>query len=454
MAFNGSGWTDVHHYAANGDVDRLRQLDDSELTKTTVVLKQTAMHIAVLKNQSQVVNYLIERCPTMIAEEDANNQNALYCAVFHKQTYLVGKLAACFPHLIDKPSSNTLSPIEYAVRENYMACTAAMLVHNPDVARTFLTIEQKTLLHIAVEMCDINMVEFVLALIPQSLVIAQNESGWTALHDAINCGLKMVQLVYSANPAAVHIYNSDHETPVLMAGDHGDNAAILDYFLRVAPSSVEHSYSNGCSLLHYAPNVDVAKTIVKLKPTLIDSQNNDGNTPLHLAVRDVVSFLLTCKPSLVYVKNNDGLTPLHYANQMSDFELAHAILSFKPNLVDTNHNGTTVLHVALSIDGDGLFNGDGLLAQVFCNHMSNLYCKNAEGNTPYHLALELRHDYAIQLFKKHLTIDMMVETDTFNDTPFLVACLSVHLLPELVDIVFASIGIEQTNKPKKRRIEE
>lgn len=446
--FNSSGWTDVHYYAANGHVDRLRQLDESELTKTTLVLKQTAMHIAILQNQSQVVNFLIERCPTMIAEEDLNHGNALYYAVFHKQTYLVGKLAARFPHLIDKTSSGVMSPIEHAVCKHYMAGAAAMLVHNPCVARAFVTTGKETLLHIAVESCDISMVEFILALIPQSFVLAQNESGWTALHYAINCGLEMVQLVYSANPAAIHIYNSNHETPALMVGDHEDNAAILSYFLRVAPSCVEHLNANGCSLLHLVPNVDLAETIIKLKPTLIDSQNNDGNTPLHSAVCDVASFLLTCKPSLVYVKNNDGDTPLHYANRMSDFELVRAILSFKPDLVDTNDYGTTVLHVATLIDGDGV------LAQVFCNKKSNLCCKDCNGNTPYHLALKLRHDYAIQLFKRYLTIDMMVETDTFNDTPFLVDCLSVHLLPELVDIVFASIGIEQTNKPKKRKIEE
>lgn len=61
MMYNGSGWTDVNYYAANGDVDRLRQLDESKLTKTTQVLKQTAMHIVVLKNQSQVVNFELVR---------------------------------------------------------------------------------------------------------------------------------------------------------------------------------------------------------------------------------------------------------------------------------------------------------------------------------------------------------------------------------------------------------
>ena len=33
MSLNNCGWVDVHRYAANGDVDQLRKLNMTELTK-------------------------------------------------------------------------------------------------------------------------------------------------------------------------------------------------------------------------------------------------------------------------------------------------------------------------------------------------------------------------------------------------------------------------------------
>ena len=94
---------------------------------------------------------------------------------------------------------------------------------------------------------------------------------------------------------------------------------------------------------------------------------------------------------------------------------------------------------------------DKLLSQVFCNRMSNLYCANKYGNTPYHIALGSRNDFAIALFKQHLTIEMMVETDTFTDTLLLTDCLSNHILSELVDIVYSFIGIEQQHHTNTKR---
>lgn len=441
-------WMDVHHYAANGDMDRLRQLDLSELTKITH-WNRSAMHIAVSEKQNQVVDYLIERCPTLIAFEDLSNENALYYAVTLRELYMVGKFAANAPHLIDKTSGNTVSPIAHAIRTRYLVGVAAMLVHKPEVAITFVNANKNTLLHLAVQSCDISMVEFVLSIIPPSLVIAQNDGGFTALHDAVFCGLNMVQLVYSANPAAVHCRDLEQRTPAHRAVEYDDedDAAVLKYFLRVAPSVVEHVYGDGYTLLHHATNINVAETIVKLKPDIIDINDNYGNTLLHVASsHDMALFLLKCKPSFVDIKNNDGDTALHVAYRYSGFSVVKAILSFKPDLVDTNNDGTTVLHIAISIDDYNI------LAQVFCSRMSNLYCKDCNGHTPYHLALQKRNNCAIQLFKQHLTIDMMVETHTFTETHYLTDCLLIHLYPELIDIVFAFVGLEK--QTKKRKIED
>ena len=149
---------------------------------------------------------------------------------------------------------------------------------------------------------------------------------------------------FRQNPDAIYIRNWNQRTPVLLVGDRVGCASMLSYFLQVAPDTVEHTYDDGSTLLHSVANIDIAKTIFKLKPQLIDVVDCQGNTPLHHATcRDVALCLLECKPSLVYVKNSDGQTPLHYAES----DVARAILRFKPDLVDTDEHGCTVLHVAI-----------------------------------------------------------------------------------------------------------
>ena len=107
------------------------------------------MHIAVLKKQHEVVTYLMERCPDMIAFEDSSGQNALHYAITHKQNYMVRQFAAHSPALIDKTNTDAKSPIEHAIRSNYFGGVVAMLSHKPEVPNVFVTSDtHDTLLHL------------------------------------------------------------------------------------------------------------------------------------------------------------------------------------------------------------------------------------------------------------------------------------------------------------------
>src|ERR1017187_9440312 len=72
-----------------------------------------------------------------------------------------------------------------------------------------------------------------------------------------------------------------------------------------------------CGEIHDAAkagDLEKVSALLKDKPDLVSSKNNDGSTPLHLAATKgdwkVVELLLASKAE-VNAKDNSGVTPLH-----------------------------------------------------------------------------------------------------------------------------------------------
>ncbi|XP_065361070.1 nuclear factor NF-kappa-B p110 subunit [Calliphora vicina] len=138
-------------------------------------------------------------------------------------------------------------------------------------------------------------------------------------------------------------------------------------------------------------------------------QDSDGNTALHLAVREkdlkcLESFINSEMSLNLNHLNDDGFTPLHLAIRDNNYEIVAKLLKFDANTVTTtcSKDGSTALHMAVQQQNLKLVNlildNSPLISAI-------LYANNRAGYTPLDLAKQLvtSDEQAKQILSKLLT---------------------------------------------------
>lgn len=126
-------------------------------------------------------------------------------------------------------------------------------------------------------------------------------------------------------PSAVYLKDKEGFTPLHVAAWMGHVDVIHD-MLQACPDSAELTDKNGRTFLHVAVNCGHEAVVTYLlgSPILagiVNDQDKDGNTPLHLAViAGNPNLTILCSGDIeMNIANNDGYTP---------FDLAMGITSF------------------------------------------------------------------------------------------------------------------------------
>ncbi|RDX69201.1 Ankyrin repeat-containing protein BDA1, partial [Mucuna pruriens] len=158
-------------------------------------------------------------------------------------------------------------------------------------------------------------------------------------------------------------------------------------------------------------HVRFATEITRLKPSFAWKLNEQGFTPIHLAMqhdqkRMVLRFVDMDK-ELVRAKGREGITPLHVASQTGDIDLlAHFLLACPNSIEDVTVTSETALHIALRYQQyEALHVLVGWLkrtrqkgARILENTILNW--KNDQGNTILHVSTLTNDSTAIQLLVK------------------------------------------------------
>ncbi|CAA7049204.1 unnamed protein product [Microthlaspi erraticum] len=92
--------------------------------------------------------------------------------------------------------------------------------------------------------------------------------------------------------------------------------------------------------------------LMVLKPSFAKKLNEDGFSPLHLAVEnkqaELALELVKFDPSLVRIRGRGGMTALHLVAKEGDVDLLTEFLQACPESIrDANANGETALHIAV-----------------------------------------------------------------------------------------------------------
>ncbi|KAJ9147639.1 hypothetical protein P3X46_029776 [Hevea brasiliensis] len=151
------------------------------------------------------------------------------------------------------------------------------------------------------------------------------------------------------------------------------------------------------SPLHFAASAgctEFAMEIMKLMPSFAWKLNQDGFSPIHLALQNeqsqVVLGLLQLDGLLVRIKGRQGITPLHYVARSGNINLLAAFLSVCPKSIeDVTSRNETALHIALR---SNMYEAFQFLLHWVC-HEEDFYLKkkfldhkDVEGNTLLHIA--------------------------------------------------------------------
>ena len=218
---------------------------------------------------------------------------------------------------------------------------------NPDHA----SYAQESLLYIACQFGYIEMAQMLIAL--GASVVFQSPNGRSPLHGAAYSGsLPCLELLLQ-NDADISVSDLSGDTPLHTAAQQG-HAAFAKMLLHLKPTSVSIRNVCGQSALHRASQGGFCEIIeILLKAdAILDSVDNEGFTPLHIAVKagnaKAVKILLESKADPNLTSTESGLAPLHSAaRQTAGVQLIQLLHAAGADVAVRDQKGRSVLHHAI-----------------------------------------------------------------------------------------------------------
>ena len=391
------------------------------------------LHIACQWDDVDIVRYLItdERCNPNVQSSTSKN-TPLHIAAMYGQDHTIIQLLCkeCNPNTQNKEGD---TPLHLAASSNKPAVVSKLLAH---------------------QQIDVN---------------AQNKKGNTPLHMACyRKSLDIIKLLLERK-CITNIPNKKGTTaqyiPLNEDGDcllhiacQWDDVDIVRYLVideRCNPN-VQSSTSKNTPL-HIAAMYGQDHTIIQLlcKECNPNTQNKEGDTPLHLAASSnkpaVVSKLLAHQQIDVNAQNKKGNTPLHMACYRKSLDIIKLLLERKCITNIPNKKGTTAQYIPLNEDGDCLLHiacqwGDvNIVRYLIIDERCDVNIQNRYLNTPVHIACQMGNMGIVQYILTHVTFYLDTQ-NTHQNTPLHIACYMKSM-----DIIKVFLEMNSsTNIPNKK----
>ncbi|CAB0030422.1 unnamed protein product [Trichogramma brassicae] len=326
--------------------------------------------------------------PIQIDAQDNRGWTPLYSAVVHANVYL-------FIFLLDKganpniPNAEAMTPLHTICQRYDFERLVKMLVECSHAKKQPLHID------------------------------AQDKLGWTPLQWALNCNHRKLVQALLRNGANPNLANREGHTPLHICCVRSDDYALAEMLLKICEEDyqlvdVDARDRRGDTPLHLALHYGNSNTAELLLRHGADPRvaNAQELTPLHIICknncvgRDLVNTLIELgkdnfQPVLINAQDNNGNSPLHLALLYNRTSLIEPLLrnGADPNLA--NNKGCTALHIVCKRCNDV-----DLVEMLFeiskqVNQLVQVNIQDNYGNSPLHFALRYNRTNLIESLMKN-----------------------------------------------------
>jgi len=241
-------------------------------------------------------------------------------------------------------------------------------------------------------------------------VNSKDKYGQTALHYAVlNHEKKIINLLLS-HQIDINAKNKYGNTPLHLMFQKFENVDYLNIKFQGNLDSYLYSYS------FIRKNEKLRLSILKLlvnNGAIIDSQNNQGYTPLHFKPlywhENEIKYLLE-KGANINLKNKDGKTPLMLRAKDGNFCIFKLLIDKGADVNTKDKYGDTPLHFA-TMNFNSKVNA---FTTILVKSGANINTKNYNGETPLHKSLEKGRFGAFNLIRMLADVNAK---DSQGDTP-------------------------------------
>lgn len=325
------------------------------------------IHRAAFEGNVAMLKALVDVAPETAAVQDDVGRTPLFCAADAGKEEAVKFLLTVAPETALVQDDWGETPLHTAIRHSYGGrmnttdfggrCARLLVRAVPaaaSIGRDGRSGDGCTPLHLAVMEYYFQGVQDILDVAPEA-ALCRDDSGRSPLTWAMMRGLpRYVEALLAVAPQAAGWVDENNHLPIHFWRSYveqGAAAAVAEKLVAAAPATAHAVHpGTGATPLHKAAKAGSpggARVLLAAAPETAVMRDNDGNTPLHVAVRAVVVYaspniaivetLATAAPAALLVTNNWGRTPLQCYDSDPDARaalvravLAAALLRVRP----------------------------------------------------------------------------------------------------------------------------
>ncbi len=311
-----NGWTPLHYAAFSGQLEVAKFLINeaaANINIQDIIDGKKPIHVAALNGHKDVVEFFLSKEGVSVENTDKNGWTPLYYAALRGHSGVV-------KYLIEEKCSSYGGNIFDAAKNGYLG-----------IIKFF--IDEK---HV-----DANI---------------RNKFNITPLHEAVFGGhLNSVRYLIDEKQVDINSTINGNQTALHISVASG-NLEMVDFLL--CRNADSNAVSSNCvpsgTPLHFAIHkgkMDIIKSLVSNHNINTEIIDDDGNIPLHLAVKDpslleVAELLIDKNVRSANVINKENWTPLHIAAKAGNLDAVKLLISKNAAIEGKTTKGWTPLHVA------------------------------------------------------------------------------------------------------------
>lgn len=321
--------------------------------------RNTVLHVAAEQGHDELMRelYFRFRDNTLLSSRNSTLDTPLHCAARAGRdravSLLVKQAQECGESILGCKNEAGDTALHLAARQGHGAAVEALVSAAPGLASE-LNNAGMSPLYLAVMSTSVQAVKEITTKCRDASSVGP--SSQNALHAAVFQSSKMVDLLLQWNPSLAAEVDCDGSSPLHFASSDGDHSIVSAILRAAPPNTVYMKDSDGLSALHVAALMGhdrVVKKLLKDCPDAAELRDDHGWTFLHAAAKEKRSSVVSLAikdpmlGGLLNAQDRDGNTPLHLAVVAGSSGVAEALVCKGRVRADVmNKDGHTPLDLA------------------------------------------------------------------------------------------------------------